>query len=152
MTPVVDAVTLGAAAGIKTVATTAVSDTYNHLKALLARREIDVSVLEREPDSAAQRAALQKTLEGLADGSDAIDDELLAAAAATVEAVAEHDADSAQVVGVNIEDVQAAFIQIGTVTSTGDGVLARNIRTPGGFTIDSVHAGAPTAPPDPSPR
>lgn len=141
VSPVVDAVTVGAAAGLNAVANSAIKDTYDHLKTLLARREVDVSALERKPDSAAQRGVLQETLEELAGGPDAVDEELLAAAAATVQAVADHDADSARVVGVDLDDVQAAFIQIGTVTSTGDGVLARNVRTTGGLTIDSVRAG-----------
>ena len=83
-------------------------DAYNAFKALLARRNVDVSALERKPDSAAQRAALQETLEDLADGPDAIDDELLAAAAATVQAVGDHDAEVAAAVGVDLDDVRAA--------------------------------------------
>ena len=103
-------------------------------------------------DSTAQRAALQEILEDLADGPNAVDAGLVAAAAATVTAVADHDADTARVVGVDLDDVQAAFIQIGTVTSSGDGVLARNVRTSGGLTIDAVHAGDRGAPPNPSQR
>jgi hypothetical protein len=149
---VVTAVALGASAGLKDTASEVVKDAYSALKALLTRRAVDVSALERKPDSEAQRAALQETLEDLAGTPNSVDEELLAAAGAATRAVADHDNDVARVVGVDLEDVQAEFIRIGAVQSTGDGVIARNIRTSGGVTIDSVRAGDPQQAADPSPR
>ena len=59
---VVTAVALGASAGLKDTATQAVKDAYAGLKPLLARRRVDVSGVERKPDSDTQRAALTETL------------------------------------------------------------------------------------------
>jgi hypothetical protein len=146
VTLVVTAVALGASAGLTDTATTAVKDAYAALKRLLGSRSVDVSGVERRPESAAQRTALQ---EDLADAAAPVDDELLAAARAVTDAVAAHDAGAAQAIGVDLNDVEAAFIKIGTVTSTGTGVRIDGARISGGITVDDVRAGGS---PDPSAR
>ena len=95
ITLVVTAVVLGASAGVKDTAASTVKDTYTGLKGLLARRRVDVSGVERRPDSGTQRAALAETL---SDTPDAVDEQVLVAARAVTEAVATHDADAAGVV------------------------------------------------------
>jgi hypothetical protein len=146
VTLVVTAVALGASAGLTDTATTAVKDAYAALKHLLARRSLDVSGVERRPGSAAQQTALH---EELADTDEPVDDELLAAARAVTDAVAENDPSAAEAIGVDLHDVQAAFIKIGTVASTGTGVRIRGARVSGGISVDDVRAGGS---PDPSPR
>jgi catalase (peroxidase I) len=137
ITLVVTAVALGASAGLKDAAAQAVKDAYAGLKRLLGGRQVDVSGVERKPDSPAQRAALQETLTDVG----GVDDEVVAAAHAVTAAVATHDPDTARVVGVNLHDLQAEFVKIGSVTSFGDGVVADGVRLSGGFTVDEVRAG-----------
>jgi hypothetical protein len=70
------------------------------------------------------------------------------------EAVAVHDPDAARVVGVNLRDVQAEFVKLGSVTSSGHEVRAEGVRLSGGFTVDEVRAGVDggVGGPDPSAR
>ena len=137
ITLVITAVALGAAAGVKDTAAAAVNDAYTGLKHLLARREVDVSAVERRPDSPTQQAALREILTD----TGGVDGELVAAAHAVTDAVAAHDPQAARVVGVDLRDVQAEFVRIGAVTSAGDGVTAEGVRLSGGFTVDEVRAG-----------
>ena len=137
ITLVVTAVALGASAGLKETAATAVKDSYSGLKRLLTGREVDVSGVERKPDSPAQQAALTETLTEVG----AVDDELVAAAQKVADAVAAHDPDAGRVVGVSLGDVHAEFVKIGSVSSVGDGVIADGVRLTGGFVVDEVRAG-----------
>ena len=138
---VVTAVALGASAGVKDTASLAVKDAYAGLKTMLGRRRVDVSGVERRPDSHTQQAALQETLAELDGTPDAIDEQMLVAAAALTDAVAAHDVGLARVVGIDLRELQAAFVQIGSVESAGDGVVVQGVRTSGGFSVDSVRAG-----------
>jgi hypothetical protein len=140
---VVAAVALGASAGLSETTTAVIKDAYSGLKKLLTRRNVDVSGVERRPDSPTQRAALTEMLN---DTPDAIDDEVLAAARTLTDAVAAHTPDAAQVVGVNLRDVQAEFLRIGSVRSTGGGVAVERGRFTGGIDIGQVASG--TAAPD----
>ena len=146
ITLVVAAVALGAKAGLAATATEVVKDAYAGLKTALNNRRVDVSGVERKPDSATQRAALAETLAE----TDGIDDEVLAAAHAVTDVVAAHDPTAARVVGVSLRDLQAEFVKLGSVASSGDGVVADGVRLSGGFTVDEVRAGGSR--PDPSPR
>jgi hypothetical protein len=148
---VVTAVVLGASAGLQDTATQVVKDAYAGLKKLLTRREVDVSGVERRPASDAQRAALEETL---TDAPDAVDDELLAAAQAVTDAVAEHEPDTAPALGVDLERVKAGFLQIRSVDSAGTGVRGRDLDIADGITIGDVVAGRPdrSGAPDPSGR
>lgn len=137
---VVSAVALGAATGLTEATTAAVKDAYAGLKALLGRRRVDVSGVERKPESVAQQAALQETL---TDTPDAVDDELLQAARAVTEAVAAEQPGAAAAVGVDLERVRAEFLRVGTVRSTGTGVRVRDGEFTGGIDIGQVDAGRP---------
>ena len=138
VTLIVTAVAMGASAGLTETATTAIKEAYAGLKGLLARRRVDVSGVERKPDSEAQRAALQ---EDLADTDGATDDEVLVAAQRVTDAVAADAPDAAGVVGVALRDVQAEFLRIRSVTSTGDGLTLERGRFTGGIDIGDVRAG-----------
>jgi hypothetical protein len=148
---VVTAVVLGASAGLKDAAAQVVKDAYAGLKTLLAGRKVDVSGVERKPDSDTQRAALAETL---AEVPDVVDEELLAAAQAVTDAVAEHEPDTAPGLGVDLERVKAGFLQIRGVDSTGTGVRGRDWQIEGGISIGDVTAGRRdrSGPPDPSRR
>lgn len=136
MSLVVDTVVLGASAGMKDVASQAVKDAYTGLKALLARRQVDVSGVEAKPESSIQRAALEETL-----SSGVVDDEVLAAARAVADAVAEHAPDAAGVVGVDLRRVKARFVEIRKVESAGTGVRGEDLDVAGGIVIGEVSAG-----------
>jgi hypothetical protein len=148
ITAVAAAVALGASTGLTDATSQAIKDAYDNLKAQLTRRQVDVSGVERRPESATQRAALVETL---IDAGEAVDDEVVAAARAVTEAVAAEEPDAARVVGVSLRDVQAEYVRLGSVTSTGDGVIADGVRLTGGFTVDEVGAGE-AGRPDPSAR
>jgi len=144
ITLVVTAVALGASAGLTETATAAIKDAYDTLKDLLSSRGVDVSGVERKPDSSTQRAALQETL---ADTGDGVDDVVLDMARKVTEAVAEQRPEAGQVIGVDLRDVQASFLRIGSVASSGQGVKAEQVRLSGGFSIDQIDAGRQRNPP-----
>jgi hypothetical protein len=140
ITLVVTAIALGASAGLKDTATQAVKDAYAGLKTLLAKRSVDVSAVERKPDSDAQKAALAETL---GDVEGAVDDALLAAARAVTEAVADHEPDAAASIGVDLQGVRAAFLRVASVDATGAGVRVQDADFSGGIDIGHVRAGVP---------
>lgn len=147
ITLLVTAVALGASAGLSETASQVVRDAYTGLKALLAGRDVDVSGVERRPESTAQRAALTETL---TDTPQVIDGEVLAAAQAVTEAVAAHEPATAAAVGVDLERVRAEFLRIASVESSGTGVRVRDGEFTGGIDIGQVQAGG--AGRDPSAR
>lgn len=149
ITLVVTAVALGASAGLKDTATQAVKDAYTGLKTVLAHRRVDVSGVERRPDSDTQRAALTETL---TDGPDGVDDEVIAAARAVIEVVATHDAAAAAAVGVDLERIRAGFLRIAAVEAAGTGVRVRDGDFAGGIDIGHVRAGMDGPGGDPSAR
>src|SRR4249919_3165563 len=140
ITLVVTAVALGASAGLKDAATQAVKDAYAGLKALLTRRQVDVSGVERKPESDTQRAAL---IETLTDTADVVDDDLLAAARAVTEAVAADAAAAAPAIGVDLERIRAEFLRIASVEATGTGIRVQDGDFSGGIDIGQVRAGLP---------
>jgi len=137
ITLVVTAVALGASAGLKDAATQAVKDSYAGLKALLTRRRIDVSGLERKPESAAQRVALTETLTD----TGGVDDEMVAAARSVTEAVATDALAVAPAIGVDLERVRAGFLRIASVEAAGTGVRVQDGEFTGGIDIGQVRAG-----------
>ena len=78
---------------------------------------------------------------GLADARAAEDDELLQQAKALLDAVKAHRADTFAAIGVVLEDVEAAYLKIGTVQAAGTGVQVRGARFTGGIAIGSIGAG-----------
>ncbi len=138
VTLVVSAVALGAAAGVKDTAAQVVKDAYAALKRLLGNRGVDVSAVERRPESTTQRAAL---LETLTEADAGLDDELLTAARNLVETVKAHAPEAGPAVGVDLDDVQAEFLRIQRVRAEGTGVRVHRSRFEGGIDIGDVEAG-----------
>jgi hypothetical protein len=137
---IVSAVALGAVAGLRDSASTAVKDAYAALKRLISDRyrDVDVMPVERRPESLAKRQSLEEDL--VASGVDA-DAEVLQAARGLIEQVKRHEASAAAVVGIDLERVEAAALRIGGVTSTGTGVRVREGRFAGDIDISDVRAG-----------
>ncbi|HZD15556.1 MAG TPA: hypothetical protein VE196_10645 [Pseudonocardiaceae bacterium] len=149
MTVVSQALAAGAAAGLKNTTAKAVTDAYASLKKLITDRyqDVDVSAVEKKPDSEAKRASLA---EDLADAAAAGDMELLEAARQVIAAVNTHAAGTGPAIGVDLERVEAAAVRIRDVIAGGTGIRARDVKVAGEIDISGVRAGAFGAPPDPS--
>jgi hypothetical protein len=137
---IVVALATGAAAGLKPTAEAAIRDAYAGLKRLVADRYhgVDVSPLERQPTSEAKRRSLAEDLQETNAAGDA---DVLRAAKALLDLVAERDPAAATTVGVDLEDVRAAFVDIEKVRSGGVGVRGRGWKVEGGVRIKDVDAG-----------
>jgi hypothetical protein len=138
VTLVVTAVALGASAGLTETASSAVKDAYAGLKELLNHRKIDVSSIERRPDSAVQQEALRETLAAV---PDVVDQNLLDAAEQVTDVVATDQPDIAGVVGVDLEDVRTGFIRVRSISSSGPGFRGARLTVDGGIDIGDVQAG-----------
>lgn len=142
------ALAAGAAAGLKPTAEQAVKDAYGAVKALLRRKyaNVDLGQLERQPDSEAKRQSLAEDLQ---DSGAAEDQELIASVERLVETLESHDQTTAAAVGVNLEEVRAAFLSIRKVDATGTGVKVKKGEFTGGIDIGEVRAGLGNPPPNP---
>ena len=106
------------------------------MKRLLTRRHVDVSALEAKPDSTAIRDLLREDLTDT--DTDAVDEELLDAAQQVVDAVAAHDAGAGPEIGIDLSRVQAEFLRIRSVDSTGTGVRVQDGTFNGAIDIGDV--------------
>lgn len=152
----VGALAAGAQAALKDTASTAIKDAYNGLKNLIVRKfgssKPSVEGLEQKPESKAKQASVQEDLQA---AGAAGDDEVLERAHELVQALRRDDPGGAAALGVDLERIEAAFLQIGSVRSSGGGVRVRDSRFSGGVSIGNVDAGTGPAapnPPDPAPR
>lgn len=118
----------------------AVKDAYSALKALITRRYrgVDVTPVERKPESEAKRGSLAEDL--AAAGADA-DAELLEAARQVIAHVKAHEAATGAALGIDLERVEAAALRIRGVESEGTGVRVRDGRFTGDIDIGDVRAG-----------
>jgi hypothetical protein len=149
VTLIVSALALGASAGLKSTVATAIGDAYSALRRILGERYrgVDLTPVERRPESAAKRDSLAEDLDVAGAGADT---ELLAAARLLIEQVSSHAPEAAAVVGVDLERVHAAALRISTVESTGIGVRVRDSEFTGDVDIRDVRAGPDHPQPRPS--
>ncbi len=143
--------TLAAGALARPDAGPALLDAYVQVKSLLETRYgIDLDGLEKRPDSAARQAVV---VEELTDVNAAGDAELLDALDELAAVLAGNQAAQAasQVIGVDLADVRAQFLNVSNVASTGCGVVVDGATIEGGIEISGVHAGY-TKPPASSPQ
>ncbi|MEW5930364.1 MAG: hypothetical protein AB1941_23125 [Gemmatimonadota bacterium] len=147
-TAVVTALATGAAAAAKDTAATAVKDAYAGLKVLIQRKYsgVDVTPVEKKPDSEAKR---QSVAEDLADAGAENDTELKELARALVAALERDAPEAAPAIGVDLKEVKAAFLRVGSVESAGTGIKVRDSEFSGGIHIGSVKAGNPGNLPNP---
>jgi hypothetical protein len=131
---------------VKDTATQVVKDAYAGLKRLLGRHDVDVAALERRPESDVQKAALEENLtDALAAAGQDDEQELLNAAQALVKALRQAPgASTDEIVGVDLAQVEAEFIRVQEIRSTGTGFRGRDIKTAGGIDIGVVEAGIET--------
>ena len=137
---VVAALVVGAAAGLQATAGQVVKDAYAGLKALILRRYGDVGIdgLERRPESDAKQKSVA---EDLAERGAADDDELLERAKALLDEASKHEPAAAAAVGVDLEEVEAAYLKIQEVWAAGTGVRLRKGKFSEGIEIGKVDAG-----------
>ena len=137
---IVTALATGAAAGLKPTAEKAIKDTYVGIKALIKRKYgyVDLTPLEKKPESENKRASVA---EDLTDAGASADQELFDHARALIDAVAKHDQAAATAIGVDLEEVKAAYLKIQKVNAAGTGVKVRKGEFEGGIDIGEVKAG-----------
>ena len=140
ITPIVLALAAGAAAGFKSTASQAVTDAYNGLKALIQHKYsgVDVTPLEKKPDSDAKRTSLAEDLTEAGAGQD---QELLTHAQALLTAVQAHNPSAAAAIGIDLDHVKAAFLKAQTVIAEGTGVKVTDAEFTGGIDLGEVRAG-----------
>lgn len=139
ITLIVSAVVVGAAAGVRDTAAAVVTDTYTALKRVITRRypDVDLTPVEKKPESEAKRDSLH---EDLTEADAGADEELLAAAGRVVDEVRAHDGVTGPALGIDLERVQAEFLRVRRVESDGTGVRVRDGTFRGGIEIDDVRA------------
>jgi hypothetical protein len=136
------ALAMGAAAGLKPTAEQAVKDAYNGLKQILIDRykmsQTSLAQLEENPQSKARQSVVQESLK-----HDQVvgDEELLQQAKSVMQEVQHHDPATAEVVGVELEDIHAASLTIDEILSTGVGVRVKSADIEGDIHISKVRAG-----------
>ncbi|MGW4371537.1 hypothetical protein ACWEKT_38480 [Nocardia takedensis] len=135
---VVSAIAAGAVAGVGDTATQVVKDAYTGLKNLLSRKysDVDVSQVEKKPDSQPKKDSLAEDLDEAGAGSDP---ELGQAAAAVLEALREHAPQV--VIGLDIDNLVAEALKVTDIVSAGDGVRVRNSTISGTAEFSKVRAG-----------
>ncbi|MFF0451546.1 hypothetical protein ACFYT4_35210 [Streptomyces sp. NPDC004609] len=141
MTVIVSAIALGAMAGVQESVAGTVQDAYQGLKRLISERygsDVDVAAVERRPESEAERESLEEDLTAAGADEDA---ELIEAARQLIEQVKSHQPEAAPAVGIDLERIEAASLNIDTVVASGTGVRVRQGRFTGDITITNVRAG-----------
>lgn len=137
---IVSALASGAAAGLKPTAENAIKDAYAGLKGMIQRKygRIDLQPIENKPESQSKRESIA---EDLSDAGAGGDQELLDLAKVLIDAVAVHDKAAATVVGIDLEEVKAAYLDIKKVTTSGAGIRIKKSEFEGGIDIGEVNAG-----------
>ena len=148
VTLIVTALAAGATSGLKDTAAAAVKDAYAAVKGLITRRygRVELDSLERKPESQRKRDSVAEDLEDAGAGDD---EELLELARRLVAAVRENDEQAGEAIGVDLKDVEAEFIRVQKITSTGTGFRGERIRTTGGIDLGEVDAGRGSGPENP---
>ena len=125
----------------KEVVSGVVKDAYAALKDLLKNRYSKVSVegIEQAPASKDRRAVVEKDLTDAGAGQDV---ELLAASQKLTELVRQQAPTVAAAIGVDLKHVEAAYLHLADVISTGTGVKVEKGTFTDGIEIRGVRAGA----------
>jgi hypothetical protein len=140
-TTIVSALVGGAIAALNGIASKAVRDAYDSLKALIAeryKRKATIEAVEEDPTSETQQKAAAEALQK----SGALSDEdVLKTAHALAIALTNLPSGQAAALGLDMERFKAASVQIRNVISTGTAVRLRDVEVKGDFLTENVHAG-----------
>ncbi|WP_039827905.1 hypothetical protein [Nocardia testacea] len=143
VTLIVAALATGAAAGVGEVVKQGIVDSYNGVRRMISDRyeviEAEVVGVESEPEEPLRRQLLAKKLTQVGAGEDS---ELVAAAQELLRLVAEQAPQAAEIVGVQLNRVDAAGdIEVTDVAVQGGiGVQATDVATGGSMIIRGVQA------------
>jgi hypothetical protein len=137
---IVNALAAGAKAALPGAAKQVVADSYEALKALLKRRfsSVDVTPVERDPESQNKRGSAAKDLQAV--GADK-DRDVLDAAIQLLELIAKHAPHAGRAVGVDLAKVRALRIELSDIAVAGPGatgVRLREVDAVGDIRISSV--------------
>ena len=137
---IVTALALGAAAGLKPAAEQAIKDGYAGVKALIQRQYAGVNVagLEQKPESNLQQGAVKEQLTDAGADQDAA---LLDQAKALLDLIKNKAPETAASLGVDLAEIEAAYLNIKKVQAAGTGVKVRQAKFSGGIDIGEVNAG-----------
>jgi hypothetical protein len=137
---VVSALALGATAGLKETASSAVKDAYGALKKAFGSRYTAIALgpLEDRPESQSKRDSLAEDIHFSAIP---IDESLINAAEELLDQVERTDPSAPTIVGIDISDLRAAFLRIKNVRSDGTGVRVTRSSFGDGVDIEDVQAG-----------
>lgn len=149
MTVVTAAVALaaaGAGAGLTEAAKLAVTDAYARLKQLLGSRypDVDLSAVQRRPDSEAKRESLA---EDLSEAGAETDEELLAAAQQVIDTVGEHTPEAFERIGMDLADLEVggSFNARG-IHGSDTGIRLHRAMIAQDFNASDITAGEPPHP------
>lgn len=140
LTLIVSSLAAGAVASAKSTVESIVKDSYEGIKLFIKKKfgnKVAVEEMEKNPNSESKRGSLKEDLESANAGNDP---ELISLAKQLIEAINKH-APETKVAGVNIEDVEAQFLKINKVKSTGTGVNVSKSKFEGGIDISEVKSG-----------
>ena len=145
---IVTALVAGAAAGAKPTAERAVKDAYEGIKTLIKRKfgSANIDLVEEDPTSQGRQQVLEEDLRKAGAGDDA---DVLEQAKVLLEALRKMDPQDAAGVGVNLEEIKGASLEIDTVIASRVGVDLRRSTFTGDIKISNVRAGNVDDPNDP---
>lgn len=145
ITAIVTALVMGAAAGVKNVASKAVNDGYSALKELIVRRQpflaSDLQRLEENPTSKGRQMTITEDLMEARFQDDA---EILARAEHLIKLIRSEAPDAAQIVGIDLKDVESAALTLRDVIVHGEnafGIRMQGVRA-GDIDVRGVMAGS----------
>ncbi|MGE2728977.1 hypothetical protein ACQI4F_05850 [Mycolicibacterium vaccae] len=155
VTLIAAAIAIGASAGLRETAKSAIVDSYAALRNWLTTKYTSVTAevtgLEQEPEEELRRALLAKKLAAAGAGDDDDDDELRALAENFLTLVEEQEPEAPATVGVRLSRVSVGGdIEVTDVAvEGGSGVTAEDITADGSLRISGVSARGPQEPPHP---
>ncbi|MDJ1505512.1 hypothetical protein [Xanthocytophaga agilis] len=137
---IVTALAAGAAAALKPTGESLIKDAYEGIKNIIVTKykNVNLQPLESKPESKIKQSSLA---EDLSETNVANDSEILALSQHLLDLVSKYDTQSLTALGVDIEEVKAASLKIGTIISTGTGVKIKKGEFKGDITINDVRAG-----------
>jgi len=148
---IVTALATGAAAGLKPKAEQAVKDAYEGIKTLIQRKygTVDLEMLEVDPASKSRQDVVREGLEKDLAGGDA---EILGPAKTLLDVIQKQAPEAAEAMGVDLEEIRGASLQIEEILSSGPGVKIKKAEIAGDIKIKGVRAGGGGKPANPMQR
>lgn len=137
---IVTALVTGAAAALKPTTEKAIKDIYEGIKALIKRKMNTpvIEVLEADPTSEAAKNLLHEQLIKASAGDD---EELLTDARQLLKLIKQHVSDTPDIIGVRLDDIEAASLTLDDIVSSGSGVMINKSKIRNDIKISGVRAG-----------